>query len=164
MRHAGRNISADFYIVRPSDWVIAIAEVSPGKFVLVRQFRYGSKSLSWEFPAGCLQADEDPIEGARRELREETGYEGEDPTIIGQSSPNPAIQDNTGWFVLFRNAYKTSSIEWDEHEELECRVFQHEEIENMAMQGEIHHALAHAALFFLRKFWNGQNGRSSRTS
>lgn len=46
------------------------------KYILVRQYRYPVRKPLWEFPAGKLDAEETPLECAKRELDEETGYGG----------------------------------------------------------------------------------------
>jgi ADP-ribose pyrophosphatase len=51
-----------------------IATPAPGELVLVRQYRHPAGALLWEIPAGSSEPGETPIEGAKRELREETGY------------------------------------------------------------------------------------------
>ncbi len=43
--------------------------------VIERQYRHAALRYMWELPAGKLEAGEDPLEGAKRELKEETGYE-----------------------------------------------------------------------------------------
>ena len=45
--------------------------------LLIRQYRYATGGMLWEIPAGVLEAGEDPVSCARRELREETGAEAE---------------------------------------------------------------------------------------
>ena len=42
--------------------------------VVERQYRHAAKQFLWELPAGTLEPGEDPLEGAKRELAEETGY------------------------------------------------------------------------------------------
>ncbi len=54
--------------------VAIVATPSPDELVLVRQYRHPARSMLWEIPAGSAEPDEEPIDGARRELREETGY------------------------------------------------------------------------------------------
>lgn len=75
-----RNIELSDGSVSPREVVLhpgsaAILPVLPdGRILLVRQFRPAVDDSLWEIPAGKLEPAESPLEGARRELREETGY------------------------------------------------------------------------------------------
>lgn len=67
--------SATRYVVRHCGAVAIIALTADKKIVLVRQYRYPLGRHSIEIPAGKLDPGEDPLACAKRELREETGYE-----------------------------------------------------------------------------------------
>ncbi|HEX8963844.1 MAG TPA: NUDIX hydrolase [Rhodocyclaceae bacterium] len=54
--------------------VVVIATLDNGKLLFERQFRYPLKRVFLELPAGKIDAGEHPLDTARRELREETGY------------------------------------------------------------------------------------------
>ena len=69
-----------FVVCCNPDWVTVVPELKEGdetSFLMVRQFRHGSGALSMEFPAGVVDAGEEPLTAAVRELREETGYTAE---------------------------------------------------------------------------------------
>jgi len=51
-----------------------VATPAPNELVLVRQYRHPARAELWEIPAGTAESGEAPIDGAKRELREETGY------------------------------------------------------------------------------------------
>jgi ADP-ribose pyrophosphatase len=64
--------------VKEEQPVATIVALTDGQdVVLVRQFRVGPEEVLLELPGGALEDGEDPLAGARRELLEETGYEGE---------------------------------------------------------------------------------------
>ncbi len=60
-------------VVRQRGSVAALPVHEDGRITLVRQYRYAVDALVWELPAGRLDPDETPAEGARRELEEEVG-------------------------------------------------------------------------------------------
>lgn len=142
-------------MVCPSDWAVAMARTEDGRWVMVRQFRYGLGAATWEFPSGCREAQEDPVEAAVRELREETGYAGIDPIVLGRVVPNPAIQDNQCTFVLLRDAVCVGEPRWDEHEEMTIATMSDGDVRRAAVDGRMPHALMHAGLF-LYDGWRGR--------
>lgn len=141
--------SATFYVMDVKDWVVALAKTSGEKYILVRQFRFGTESISLEFPAGLLEPGESPVEAAARELYEESGYSGENPEILGTVAPNPAIQRNRCHFVHFSNCRQTGPSNPDPHEDFEVEAFTLEKLIDMATEGKIQHSIVHSALFFL---------------
>ena len=68
----GREATRE-YVVHPGA-VMIVAILPDGRLVMERQYRYPVRQTMIEFPAGKLDAGESPLDCARRELREETGY------------------------------------------------------------------------------------------
>ena len=66
----------DREVVERADSVAVVAAHPDDRVVLVRQFRAPARSSLLELPAGTVDAGEDPLETAQRELAEETGLEG----------------------------------------------------------------------------------------
>ena len=150
-RHPGRDVEADFAIIHGNDWIQAISLTENNELIMVNQFRFGWETFSWEMPGGLLEKGEDPIEGALRELREETGYVGTDAIKIGECSPNPAIQSNKAHFILVRNCQLKAELEGDQHEEIELGVFPLEKVHEMCREGLIHNSITFNGLFFLER-------------
>jgi len=68
---------ADFDVVANPDTVAVVALTEAGEVILVREYRPGPETLLYELPGGAVDDGETPLEAARRELAEETGYEGD---------------------------------------------------------------------------------------
>jgi len=68
---------ADYDIKAEPDTAAVVALTEDDEVVLVRQYRAGPEQLVLEIPAGAIEPGEDPFEAARRELLEETGFEGD---------------------------------------------------------------------------------------
>jgi ADP-ribose pyrophosphatase len=69
----GRVID-EYYVLEYPDWVNVIAITKDGKFVMETQYRHALGVNSIELPCGVMEEGETPMEAAKRELLEETGY------------------------------------------------------------------------------------------
>ncbi len=145
-----------FYVIDSSDWVQVLALTPEHNLLMVQQYRFGSGTLSWEVPGGVMDAtDANPEAAAVRELAEETGYCGDAAEILAWCHPNPAIQTNRTHFVLIRNCRRVRTPQPDPHEELAVRECTVDEALRMAASGQIRHAIALNALFFLQHWLEG---------
>jgi ADP-ribose pyrophosphatase len=63
-----------FYLTSPVEAVATVSLTSEGCIILTRQYRHPVGKVIYDLPAGHLEPGEDPIQGARREFEEETGY------------------------------------------------------------------------------------------
>ena len=74
----------DYYYVDGGDFTQVFAVTAAAEVLLVRQYKYPLRQVVLELPAGGLDpGDASPLEGAQRELREETGYGGGQWTLLG---------------------------------------------------------------------------------
>ena len=90
-----------------------------GEVLLVRQFRFGIEDFTLEIPGGMCDPGETPAESARRELREETGFDAESLIEIGWVHPNPPVQNNRCYTFLARDVVQVGPADPDPHETLE---------------------------------------------
>src|SRR5262245_59954402 len=68
----------EFYVLESRDWVNVIARTAEQQLVMIEQYRHGSNTVELEIPGGVMDPHEtSPVTAAVRELREETGFEGE---------------------------------------------------------------------------------------
>src|SRR5262245_33291560 len=85
----------DFYVIDCVNWVNVVAVTPDRRLVMVEQYRHGSDTVELEVPGGMIDSsDTSPVLAGLRELREETGYEGVSPILIGEVFPNPAMMSN----------------------------------------------------------------------
>ena len=69
-------------VVDHPEAVCIVALSDSNTVCLVKQYRYALEKVSIELPAGCIEPDENPLEAAKRELKEETGYLANDWTTL----------------------------------------------------------------------------------
>lgn len=137
----------DATILEFRSWANIIALTKDGEVVMVRQYRHGICEVLLEFPGGVVEEAEDPLEGAKRELLEETGYTASNLIQIGQIYPNPAFQTNTLYCYLALDAEKVGGQNLDAGEDIEVCLVQLNELVELAKRGEFPHALMAAVLF-----------------
>src|SRR5436305_2002061 len=79
----GRIIEDWPWVDTPS-FINVVAETEDRHFLCFRQSKYAVEGISLAIPGGYLEADEEPLAAAQRELREETGYAAEQWTLLGR--------------------------------------------------------------------------------
>ncbi len=132
----------DFYIIDCANWVNVIALTAGGDIVLVEQFRHGSRTVELEAPGGMIDPeDASPVEAGVRELREETGYVGENARLIGSCHPNPAIMTNTCHTVLVENCRRVADTDFDQGEDVITRLEPVRDLHRLVTEGKVRHAL-----------------------
>jgi len=87
------GVIKDREIVRHPGAAAMVPLLDDGKVILVRQYRHAVGKFLLEIPAGTLEPDEGPMECARRELVEETGYEAENLAKLAEILPAPGYTD-----------------------------------------------------------------------
>lgn len=137
--------TGEFFAIDAPDWVMVLPFTVEGDLILVRQYRFGNRRLCWELPAGVMDFGEDPLTAARRELFEETGFNGGRFQSLGSLSPNPALFGNRMHFVVAENLSPGDTRDLDHHEEIEWRRVSWREFESWMASGKIDHSLVLAA-------------------
>ena len=146
----------DFFILDSVDWVNVIAVTPDDRLVMVQQYRFGSQTVELEIPGGMMDPDEtDPVATAVRELREETGYEGENARVLGKIWSNPAIMRNRTHTVLIENCRLKHGVEFDHCEDLATQLVPVAEIPKMIAEEKIGHNLVVVALYYFELWRRG---------
>ncbi len=127
----------------------AILCVNNDKVLLVKQFRYAYNSAIWEIPAGKLNANEDPMETARRELEEECGVIAGKLELMSTVYPSPGYTDE---IIRIYRAYdlKQGKTNFDEDENLVSSWIDITKAFDMLKNGEIKDAKTIIALLSLK--------------
>lgn len=136
------------FVLEAPDWVNVIPITTDGKIILVEQYRHGSDTIELEVPGGVMdKTDKSPIETGCRELKEETGYEGENAQIIGKVFPNPAIMSNSTYTVLVENCRLVCDVNFDSGEDLITHLVDPSDVPKLVREGKIRHSIVIAALY-----------------
>ncbi|GMO48194.1 MAG: NUDIX hydrolase [Treponemataceae bacterium] len=97
-------------LVKHPGSVVIFAVDDEKRCVMAEQYRFAVRQTLWEVPAGKLDAaaGEDPEQGARRELEEETGFIADEWIYLGKVYPTPGILDEVMHFFAAKKLHKTA--------------------------------------------------------
>jgi 8-oxo-dGTP pyrophosphatase MutT (NUDIX family) len=120
-----------------------------GNTWLVGQYRFSLDAYSWEIPEGGCAPGEEPLEAAKRELREETGLEARIWTPCLEMDLSNSVTDERSISFIARGL-SFGEAEPDETEQLAVRKLPFEEVVEMVMRGEIRDSLSVATVLKAR--------------
>jgi ADP-ribose pyrophosphatase len=143
---SGQN-GAPYFGVDLPDYVTVVALNERREILLVRQFRPVVERMTLELPSGCLEPNEPPLECARRELLEETGYEANELFELGWLLPDTGrLANRLGCY--FAENIRLADPPPAREEGLELVLCPLEKLADWILSGRIEHAL-HLAVIHL---------------
>jgi ADP-ribose pyrophosphatase len=143
----GRVVSP-FYVIEEKEWVHIVAVNRVGEILLTRQYRHAAHVVCSELPCGAAEEGEEPLEAARRELREETGHTADEWTKVAVLFANPARQTNRIHCFLARGLKSVGVQSPDDSEEISFEFASRAEVISRIQEGDFSQAL-HVASFLL---------------
>lgn len=132
-------IVADYYIIENRGWVGVVPLTADGRFLINQQYKHGIGLEVLEFPAGAIDPHEtDPLETARRELMEETGYSFNDDNVelLAHMYANPTGALTEIWWYLARDVRQTGAPKEDPLEVIENRLVTPAELLKLIHSGQ----------------------------
>lgn len=113
--------------VHGSTVAVIIPVTAAGELVLVEQYRIPIGQRTIELPAGLVGdvaefSDESPLQGAARELEEETGYRPAEMRFLLRTPTSSGLTNETAWFYLAQGLSKVSEGGGDETEDIDVHV------------------------------------------
>lgn len=118
-------IIPDYYIIENRGWVGIVPVTADGRFLINQQYKHGIGREVLEFPAGAIDPHEiEPLDTARRELMEETGYTFDDEHVelLAHMYANPTGAITEIWWYLAHNVRLTGTPKDDPAEVIETRL------------------------------------------
>ncbi len=113
------RLSPDMYYMELRDFAMTVAITPSGEVLLSREYKHGVGDVAHTLPAGFVEPGETPAAAARRELREETGHDGETFEPLGAHLVFPSLSGARGYFFLARGVGPVTAPRPDEFEEIE---------------------------------------------
>jgi len=137
----------DFYVIENPNWINIIAITEDGLFVMEEQYRHGLSTIEYEICAGMIEDGESPLDAAKRELMEETGYGDGFWEEFMVSSPNPSSMNNINYTFLAKGVRKVRDPSPEETEFIKVSLLTIDEVKRLLIAGKIIEGIMQAPLW-----------------
>ena len=132
-------------VVEHNGGICVVPITENGEVLMVEQYRYPYGEVILEIPAGKRDGNEEPLEGGKRELREETGAVAENYTFLGELYPTPGYCGEVIYMYL-ATGLSFGETDPDDDEFLNVKKIPLEKAVDMIMKGEIKDAKTQTAI------------------
>ena len=130
--------------------VVVLPVLPDGRVLLIQQYRYAARQYLWELVAGRMDPGETPIEGAARELKEETGYSAKKLKVFLEFFPTPGFLEEKMYLLLAEGLTPGEATPEDD-EKIIAKAYTHKQLEEMLRRKKLRDAKTIAGvLYYLR--------------
>ena len=135
-RQPNGKIVPAYYVVELPASVITFPVIDD-KVLMIKQYRHPIEEISWEFPGGFADDNENTPDAAKRELKEETGYVFDTCEYLGKITGNPGILNNFTYVYIAKGNYKKVEQNFDGNEDIQLQLFSFDELMQMLSDNKI---------------------------
>jgi ADP-ribose pyrophosphatase len=142
-------------IVQHRGSAVMMAVDDKKRILLVRQYRLPVRKFLWELPAGTIDLGEKPLQTARRELVEETGYRAKKWTKLAEFYPSPGFLSEKMTIYLATGLTAGKARPMDD-ERIATRWFTAREVDDMIRSGKIMDAKTNVGFLRWKRYFAGK--------
>lgn len=148
IRLANGIIIPDYYVLEYPNWVNILAITKDKKFLMIRQYRHGSQTTNYELCGGCVdEEDSSPLEAAKRELLEETGFGNGVWRPNLKLSANPSTSNNWTYNFIAEDVEPLRPQHLDGGEDISVHLLDLKTVINLLKNNEIIQSIHACALW-----------------
>jgi ADP-ribose pyrophosphatase len=147
------GVTAEMDFIQHPGAAAMVPMLNNQEVVLIKQYRHAIREFIWEIPAGTLGAGELPLNCARRELVEETGYSADGWHPLGTITPLPGCSDER-IHIFLASDLKIAEQQLDPDEMLNVHSLNFNDALQMILTGEISDGKSISGLFLASEWLN----------
>jgi len=134
----------DYLQVRMRSFAVVYATTADDKVICIRQYKHGPRRVSLTLPAGHAEEGEHPLAAARRELLEETGFEGQNYRLLASLTVNGNQGCGTAHIVRSTMCRKVTEPVVHDLEDMTIELLDRKALQDSLLSGKVA-IVSHAA-------------------
>lgn len=131
--------------------VVVLPVFPDGRILLIRQYRHAARQYLWELVAGRKDEGENFVQGAHRELQEETGYTAKRMRKLTELFPTPGFVTEK-MAIFLAEGLKAGKANPEEDEKIALKILALGEAERWVRTGKIRDAKTVAGILYYARF------------